>query len=473
MMAFRAIKQRSVLSRIDPLRSLTARSLRRAATHLCLAGALLAGCRGSPSADPVRQIGEATNVKDAIEFRSIGEPVDVAEAATDSLSLQQAIERTLRHDPELQMALAKARSALADAKQARLLPNPVLSVALRFPSGGTGKPVIEAGIAADLLSILQQPRRTSAADHRLRAASADAVTTALNIVAEVQERYVSAQALEAQVVVLSERLDLVKRLLDLAKSRMAAGEAARLDVLSLDTERVGIEANLIDRRAVLTDERLQLARLLGEPSSHADWKLAQWAAPPAAPIAESNWIAAALQHRPEVQSAEWELAALGEDVVLARSSALDGLQIGADAERDDRWTVGPAISTPLPLFDWGQERAAKAEADRVAARHRFTQVRRQVVEDVRRAIASLRSAQTALAKVRNELIPLQERRREQAEAQYRNGFADVTAVLMAEQDLKDARVQLIELQQKAALAEARLERAVGGSAVAAVERNIR
>jgi cobalt-zinc-cadmium efflux system outer membrane protein len=321
-----------------------------------------------------------------------------------------------------------------------------------------------------LLAILRQPRRTSAADSRLRAASADAVTTALNAIAEVQERYASAQALEAQVVVLSERLDLVNRLLDLAKSRVAAGEAARLDVLSLETERVGIEANLIDRRADLTDERLQLARLLGEPSSQAEWKLAEWSAPPAAPIAESNWIAAALQHRPEIQSAEWELAALGDDVGLARSSALDGLQVGADAERDDRWTVGPAVSTPLPLFDWGQERVAKADADRIAARHRFTQIRRQVVEDVRRAIASLRSAQTALAKVREELIPLQDRRREQAEAQYRNGFTDVTAVLMAEQDLKDARVQLIELQQKAALAEVRLERAVGGSAVAAAER---
>jgi outer membrane protein TolC len=327
--------------------------------------------------------------------------------------------------------------------------------------------VIEAGIAADLLTILQQPRRTTAADNRLRATSADVVTAALNVIAEVQERYASAQALEAQVGVLTERLDLVKRLLDLAKNRLAAGEAARLDVLSLDTERVGIEANLIERRGDLTDERLRLARLLGQPSAPADWKLTRWSPPHSATVAGTAWITAALQHRPEIQSAEWELTAFGDDVALARSSAFDGFQVGADAERDDRWTVGPAISTPLPLFDWGHERVAKAEADRIAARHRFTQTRRQVVEEVRRALASMRSAQTALAKVRDELIPLVERRHEQAEAQYRNGFADITAVLLAEQDLKDAHVQLIELQQKAALAEVRLERAVGGSAVVA------
>ena len=99
--------------------------------------------------------------------------------------LDDAVERAMRHDPGLQAALARVRAALAEADQARLLPNPVLSVALRFPEAGAGKPVIEAGLAADLLSVLQQPGRIKAADHRLRAASAEALTTALDLLFEV------------------------------------------------------------------------------------------------------------------------------------------------------------------------------------------------------------------------------------------------------------------------------------------------
>jgi outer membrane protein TolC len=415
--------------------------------------------------DPVQQIEAAANLKTVVDFQVSGEPVDLAGESAATLSVSEVIRRALQHDPNLQMSLARVRSALAEANQARLLPNPVLNVALRFPSGGGGKPAIEAGLAADLLAVLGQPRRSSAADNRLRSASADALTTALDLLAEAQERYIAAQALEAQRALLDERLGLVRRLLDLAKSRLAAGEAAQLDVLTFDAERVRIEAEIMQQEADSTDARLQLARLIGQPSAQAEWTLPRWTAPHSLWAGEARWIAAALEHRPEIKSAGWELAALGDEVALSRLSPFDGMTLGVDAERDDQWTIGPALSAPIPLMDFGQERAAKAEANRIEARHKFTRTRRLVIEDVRRAFTAMNASQHALNKVKAELIPLEQRRREQAEAQYKNGFADITAVLLAEQELKAAQVSQIELQQKVSLAEVRLERAVGGPAV--------
>jgi outer membrane protein TolC len=84
-----------------------------------------------------------------------------------------------------------------------------------------------------------------------------------------------------------------------------------------------------------------------------------------------------------------------------------------------------------------------------------------VIEEVRRAFESLRASQSALKTVQERLIPLAERRREQAEAAYKNGFADVTAVLLAEQDAQAARGKQIELQQKASAAYFQLQRAAG------------
>jgi outer membrane protein TolC len=123
------------------------------------------------------------------------------------------------------------------------------------------------------------------------------------------------------------------------------------------------------------------------------------------------------------------------------------------------------VIVPIPLFDWGQARRAKVEAQRIEARHRLTQTRRQVVEEVRRSIAAFRASEVALAKVRTELIPLADQRREQAEASYKNGFADITAVLLAEQDAQGARAKLIELQKKVSSARFRLQRAAGGPGV--------
>src|SRR6185503_474242 len=104
---------------------------------------------------------------------------------------------------------------------------------------------------------------------------------------------------------------------------------------------------------------------------------------------ESGWIASALQHRPEVQANRWELAALGDDLGAGRFGAFDGSQVGVDAERDDGWTVGPSVTVPIPLLDWGQARRAKLNAQRIEAQHRLTQARRQVVEEVRRAVEAL------------------------------------------------------------------------------------
>jgi cobalt-zinc-cadmium efflux system outer membrane protein len=244
-----------------------------------------------------------------------------------------------------------------------------------------------------------------------------------------------------------------------------AGESGRLDVITLDTERASLDVEITQAALERREARLTLARLLGQPSGTADWELTPWSPPTPLALSESAWISTALDRRPEVQARRWELAALGDEAAVARFGVPEGSGVGVDSERDDTWSVGPSVTVPIPLLDWGQARRAKVQAERVEARHRLTQARRQVVEEVRRAIEALRASEAALGKVRTELIPLADQRREQAEASYKNGFADITAVLLAEQEAQGARAKLIELQQKASSARFRLLRAAGGFAV--------
>jgi outer membrane protein TolC len=430
--------------------------------------AMVGGCAHVPRGETFERDVAAAGISAPIKFVVTGMSTDAAvNEDGPALSLEDAVRRTLTNDPGVQAALARARSALADARQARLLPNPVLSVAFRFPEGG-GKPVIEAGLAADLISLLLRPRRISAADHRLRAASSEAVTTVLDSLFDVQERYTMVQALDAQINTLNERNRLIQRLLELARARVQAGESGRLDVITLDTSRASLAVEITQISLERCEQRLALARLIGQPSAAADWELTPWSPPAPAPRSESEWLATALEHRPEVQANYWELAALGDDLAVARLGAFESSEIGADSERDVEWSVGPSVTVPIPLLDWGQARRAKVEVQRIEARHRLTQTRRQVIEEVRRAIEALRASQAALELVRTELIPLADQRREQAEASYKNGFADITAVLLAEQDAQEARAKLIELQQKVSSGHFRLQRAAGGPGVTPV-----
>jgi len=405
----------------------------------------------------------ALGLDEAITFRTEGGPLDESDSS-GMLTLPDAVRRAATTDPGLQAALARVRIAMADADQARLLPNPVLNVVLRW---GPGKPQFEVSLAQDLIQMLRVPRQSSAADNRLRQVAADAVTVALDVTSEVQERYTAVQASAALVPLLQERLSLIERLVATARSRLDAGEGTRADVATLNAQRVELLVEIDSVRLTEREERLRLARLIGEPSAAATWTLDAWTSPSIGDQPEASWVDAGLQHRPEIQAIAWRLKALGDDEALVRLLPWEGANAGIDVQRDDKFFAGPSVSTPIPVFDMGQAHRARVAAEQIEARHELTLAKRKIVEEVRVAFQTLAASKSNLSRIQSELIPLQHQRRQLAEDAYRAGQTDVTPLFLAEQDLRVAQAQSIEVERQAASALVRLQRAVGGPGVAA------
>lgn len=429
----------------------------------------MAGCQAPPDAasTSAQAMADAVGLGEPVTFRAVGPeggPIDEPDGAGSMLTLAEAVRRAVTTDPGLQAAMARIRIAVADSDQARLLPNPVLNVVLRW---GPGKPQIEASLAQDFIQALQIPRRADAADNRLRQVAADAVTVALDVTSDVQERYAAVQASAALVPLLQERLSLLERLAATAKARLDAGEGTRADVATLNAQRVELLVEIDGVRLTEREERLRLARLIGEPSAAATWTLDPWTSPSIGDQPEASWVDAGLRHRPEVQAIAWRLKALGDDEALTRLLPWEGASVGVDATRDDDWFVGPSVSTPIPVFDTGQSRRARVTAEQIEARHDLTLAKRKIVEEVRVAFQTLAASKSNLSRIQNELIPLQQQRRQLAEDAYRAGQTDVTPLFLAEQDLRVAQAQSIEVERQAANALVRLQRAVGGPGVAA------
>ncbi|MGQ0553366.1 MAG: TolC family protein [Planctomycetota bacterium] len=426
---------------------------------------LLAGCQiAAPEVNTEADIAAVTGFADAVSFRVEGGPVDVGRPDFATLELADALRAALESDPRLQAALARVRVAQAEAELAGLLPNPVLNLVVRLPEGG-GQALLEAGLGADLLAILQQPGRASAAGHRLRAASANALSMALDVVAELQEQYIQVQSLEARLPVLTLHLDLFARLRDVAQARLEAGEGTRHEVTALDSERTRLEVEFAQRRRELRVARLNLARRIGEPSSAANWQLEAWSAPSAISSDERSWLDAALAARPELLAVAWEIKARQAEEALARGQRFEGATLGVDGERDDDWSLGPALALPLPIFDTGSLRGVRAEALTAEERHHLTEAQRGVIEQTRAALTGVVGAQTDLQRVTAELLPIMEQRRGEIAAAYRLGHVDITALLLADQALQSAHLRRLELEQETTVALSRLQRAVGGAFV--------
>ncbi len=454
-----------------PTRTLDPRPQRSSAaiaTSALVASLGLGACQALPRSEvaPETAIEQAAQLPTPLEFRVVGPeggPLDEPDAAEGALSIREAVQRAVTSDPGLQAALARVRVAQAQADQARLLPNPVLSVVFR---AGEGSPQLEASFVQEFVQALQRPTRARAADNRLRAVAADAVVAALDVIGEVQERYVDAQSSAALLPLLEERLGLVERLVTTSQARLDAGEGTRSDLVTLQAQRVELQVSIDRARLDERTSRLRLARLIGEPSAAATWTLDPWTAPELRRQSERDWTDAALIARPEIQVLAWRLKALGDEAALVRLLPWEGASAGLDAQSGGGWQAGPSISAPLPIFDSGEARRAVNTAEQLEARHELTLAKRLVVEEVRVAYQGLAASTANLERIERELIPLQGQRRQLAEDAYRAGQTDVTPLFLAEQDLRVAQTQAIEVEAQAARALVRLQRAVGGPGVA-------
>jgi cobalt-zinc-cadmium efflux system outer membrane protein len=407
-------------------------------------------------------------VENAIVFREEAGAFDGPTPEDRSLTPARAVRMALGRDPRIQSALARVRVAEADAHQARLLPNPILTIDARFPlQPGIGT-VYEPSLSADLLSLLQKPAQISAADDRLRGAAAQALVTVLDVIAEVEEAFAAARSVDAEIENARHRRERLGRARTIADKRLQAGEATRLDVLTVDAQLMAAELEVADFALQRDDARLTLNRLLGYSRTDPQWELSAWEAPAEDGLApEAAWVDAALANRPEVSAKVWELRALGEEVRGAALPPLAGGEIGAHGERDPEWRLGPVVSVPLPIFDFGQAAREKVRAERVAARHELAEAQVEVIQNVRSTYAAYRHARRALADARDRLLPLQDQQLENAQRAYQTGDADLTTLLLAQNEYEQTQAKIVELEEKVTVARSKLQRAAGGAGVAA------
>ena len=425
----------------------------------------------APLPDPAatRRVADVAGLPDPIAFHGVPIPLDAEQADPGAasgvdarrLTRLRALEVAVRHSASIQAALAEVRVALAAARQARLLSNPVLDLNVRFPEGG-GDEVIEAGLSQPILDLLRRPARARAADARLRAAAEAAVAETLDVLRETEAAYAEAAAARSRVELLREQEDLLDRLVELAEARGAAGQGSSLDLLGFRARRAAQAARAVRVRAEDTRARLALTRLLGRPYAEPVFELDDLEADATALGSEAEHLRVALAVRPVIRSALLELEALGAEVKLAGFSPFDGLEAGVASETEGRSSLGPAIATPIPIFDFGGAARDLARAEVLAARHRLTDTARRVVGDVRQARAAASAADADTAALRDRVLPLQADRLERTRTAYRAGFADVTDVLSAQQDLLDTRLDLIEALLAGNRARSDLRRATGG-----------
>jgi cobalt-zinc-cadmium efflux system outer membrane protein len=108
--------------------------------------------------------------------------------------------------------------------------------------------------------------------------------------------------------------------------------------------------------------------------------------------------------------------------------------VAAEREAEGGWSVGPAFSIPIPLFDQGQGTVARAEAQLRRARHAYAAQAVDLRARVRAAHAAVVSGRDRAEHYRSVILPLRQQIVEQTQLQYNAMQVGAFQLLQARRD---------------------------------------
>ncbi|MFP4588159.1 MAG: efflux transporter outer membrane subunit [Desulfohalobiaceae bacterium] len=302
------------------------------------------------------------------------------------------------------------------------------------------------------------------------AAYQDVQAAAVSIAAEVAKAWVQALALEQEIRVLQEQIEINSQLLAAQRLRLQKGMGTALDVSRQREVLASSRADLPNLEAQKRQALHKLAVLTGR-ADPGELSLESKELPSPMPRPRAGVPADLLISRPDVHSAYLKLASSGWDVAQAKARRLPQLDITARGALSSQelslawgdWLYSLGADLTAPLFDAGSreaeiQRLLAEEEEQVAE---YAGVVLQAVQEVQDALAREKGQQERISRLKEELQAARQAR-EQARLRYIKGQGDyldfltqLRSVQGLERKLVTARADLLDYRIS-------LYRALGG-----------
>ena len=407
-------------------------------------------------------------------WQYFGDPVlDGLEAQVDSAS------------PTLAASLAILDQSQAYAAEARAGLYPTLAIGAqinedrqsnRRPTRRPGQPnqylsnsiSAQASYEIDLWDKVANSIR--AGRYAAQATAADVEGTRLSLHVELADDYIALRGLDAQARVLQNATDAYRQAVRITQNRFAGKIASGIDVDRAETQLQGAEAALTDTQAKRALLEHAIAVLVGRQPAQLSLPPEPWTL--ALPDISPGLPSTLLERRPDVASAERQMAAANATVGVARAAFYPTLSLNilyglADTGfnlfslPNDFWAIGPGLA--LPLFEGGlrnaEEQAAMAQFHLAEANYRQTVLTAfQNVEDALstlRLLAEEAGQQDAAVRAARQTVVMTTNLYKDGATSFLDVVVAQTAELQSEQAATDLRTRRMQ-------ADLELVRALGG-----------
>jgi len=420
-----------------------------------------------------------------------------AQPAPIRLTVADAITRGLEHSHRLAEVRAREEGARAAVDSAAAATKPIVGATasysrtnhvteFSFPQPNGTRLVVYPDVPDNFISRIafQWPIYTAGRTDALeRAAAAEATAIASDIdIARADLRFEITRAYWAAVTaretlrVLEESTARVESQLRDARQRFDVGLIPPNEVTTLAAQRARERAQLIEAGNLRDAALIDLRRLIGADADAVIDLVDPIAQPaPAVPAAAPTAVESALKARPELRALSARLmgAELRQQAAAASNKPTINLTGGVDyanpnprifprkAEWQESWDVG--VNVNWSVFDFGRSKAqiAEAAAAAKATRARIAELESVVSADVRQRLLDRESAHAIVAASDEAVNSAVEARRVIAD-RFGAGVATSTDVIVAQVAQLETELARTRALANLRLAEARLERTIGG-----------
>jgi len=406
--------------------------------------------------------------------------------------LESLIQRAVEANYDLQMATARVEEARAATGLAR---------SSYFPQVGAGVAVnrvrqIGVGLLPDRrgqlfnyetnaynvnsnlsweIDLFGRIRRSvEAAQGDLAATEQDRRNVLISVLGDVARYYSDLRGAQLRLEIAQKNIATAEDTLALTKARAAGGQATERDVAQAQGELESVRAQA---PALTTDIQLAIHRLgvlTGKQPGELEDELSKQASvPPDPPDVPAGIPSDLLERRPDIRSAEAEMAAATARVGVAKADYFPRFTLLGTAGRQatqlhdlsvgfgNYFGVGPSVS--LPIFTGGKIRSnveiQNARVRETAAAYQSTILR--AFEETENALVAYANEQDRRDRL-TETVHANELSFELANVQYKGGLTDFLTVLDAQRQMYASQDQLAQSQTSVTTDLVGLYRALGG-----------
>ena len=382
------------------------------------------------------------------------------------VTIASAVQIALLNNRELQATFEEIGLSLADVREARLIGNPEADLEIRFPDRPPTAAAYEWSIAQGFLDLLMIPLRSRVARAQLAAAQLRVADEVIKLVSEVKIAVYELQADDALLARLRTELEAHAASLQLMQKLHEAGNVPDLHLSreQVAYSRARLEIALAEGEK--REDREKLNRLLGVWGRDTTWTIGGELPPvPNGEPTVTGLETLAVANRFDLAAARAQLAsmikALGLEKTFRFIGALD-FGIAGEREPDKTNLIGPTFSFQLPIFNQGQARIARGEAQLRSAHRKFEQLAIEIRSMVREHRDRLISKREIARFYRDEMLPMRQRVLGETLLNYNAMITGAFELFEAKRQAVEAERNLIEVTRDYWTTRAELERAVGG-----------